>query len=407
MSESMVYGRTPIPELIEMTLRHINERGYSPKTIENYRRVYDKMREYSLQTHTSFYNSEFGKEFIFNCYGMIIGNKEQGKLVNRAVVMLSDFQRFGMIFRQQYVQVDVFSLGYQTLFEEFMKSREKRNIAAGTIKRYRHFLHRFETFLLNRGVYNFSEINIHHINVYIQSLASYSKNTVSASIGLLKFLFGFAYENGYHAENFSDRLPHIKYSQARRLPAVFSESEIESALKCVDNNNPTGKRNYAMLLIAARLGLRVSDIISLRFASIDWNQKSISIVQKKTGIPLLMPLPDDVGWAIIDYLKNGRPKTEIECEYLFVRHTPPIDKLSSNAKNDLRRIVQKAGIKIKPNKKYGMHAFRHSLASNMLTKGVELSEIAQILGHKSTEVTEEYIRVTPDMLRECALEVDI
>lgn len=281
MSESMVYGRTPIPELIEMTLRHINERGYSPKTIENYRRVYDKMREYSLQTHTSFYNSEIGKEFIFNCYGMIIGNKEQGKLVNRAVVMLSDFQRFGMIFRQQYVQADVFSPGYQTLFDEFMKSREKRNIAAGTIKRYRHFLHRFETFLLNRSVYNFSEINIHHINVYIQSLASYSENTVSASIGLLKFLFRFAYESGYHTEDFSDRLPRVKYSQARRLPAVFSESEIESALKCVDNNNPTGKRNYAMLLIAARLGLRVSDIISLRFASIDWNQKSISIVQKR------------------------------------------------------------------------------------------------------------------------------
>ena len=64
-------------------------------------------------------------------------------------------------------------------------------------------------------------------------------------------------------------------------------------------------------------------------------------------------------------------------------------------------------IKIKPNKKYGMHAFRHSLASNMLTKGIELSEIAQILGHKSTEVTEEYIRITPDMLRECALEVDV
>ena len=123
---------------------------------------------------------------------MIIGDKAQGKLVNRAVIMLSDFQRFGMIFRQQYIQADVFSPGYQTLFEEFMKSREKRNIAEGTIKRYRHFLHRFEAFLLNRGVYSFSEINIHHINVYIQSLSSYSKNTVSASIGLLKFLFGFA-----------------------------------------------------------------------------------------------------------------------------------------------------------------------------------------------------------------------
>lgn len=402
----MVYSDTPISELIEMILIHLKERGYSLNTVENCRRIYDKMKEYAIQTHTPVYNPDFGREFIFNYCGTMIGNREQYKLINRSVTMLSDFQRFGMIFRQQYVQADVFSQGYQTLFEEFMKSREKRNIAEGTIKRYRHFLHRFETFLLNRNVYSFSDINIHHINVYIQSLAGYSQNTVSASVGLFRFLFKYAYENGYHTEDFSDKLPNIKYSQSRRLPAVFSESEIESALKCIDNNNPTGKRNYAMLLIAARLGFRISDIISLRFDSIDWAQKSISIVQKKTGIPLLIPLPEDVGWAIIDYLKNGRPKTGIECEYIFVRHSPPIDKLSSYAANDLRRIIQKAGIKIKPNKKYGIHAFRHSLASNMLAKGAELSEIAQVLGHKSTEVTEEYIRITPSMLRECALEVD-
>jgi len=99
--------------------------------------------------------------------------------------------------------------------------------------------------------------------VYIQSLAGYSQNTVSASVELFRFLFKYAYENGYHTEDFSDKLPNIKYSQSRRLPAVFSESEIESALKCIDNNNPTGKRNYAMLLVAARLGFRISDIISL------------------------------------------------------------------------------------------------------------------------------------------------
>lgn len=406
MSEEMVYPNTSIPELINMTLNHIKRRGYSHGTVENYRRVYDKMNDYSLQCGVSFYNSDFGNEFITNCYGMIIGNKAQLKLVTRAVMMLSDYQRFGMVFRQQFIQADVFSSGYQTLFEEFIKSREKRNIADGTVKRYRHFLHRLESFLLNRGVCNFSDISIHHVNVYIESLAGYAKNTISFTLNMLRWLFSFAYENGYHTEDFSDRLPHVTYSQTQRLPVVFSEAEIESVLKCIDNNNPIGKRNYAMLLLAARLGLRISDIISIRFEAIDWKQKSISIVQKKTNVPLLVPLPDDVGWAIIDYLKNGRPETGIECSYLFVRHNPPIDKLSSGISKDLQRIVQKAGIKVKPDKRYGTHALRHSLASNLLTNGAELSEIAQILGHKSTEVTEEYIRITPAMLRECALEVD-
>jgi len=142
----MVYSDTPISELIEMILIHLKERGYSLNTVENCRRIYDKMKEYAIQTHTPVYNPDFGREFIFNYCGTMIGNREQYKLINRSVTMLSDFQRFGMIFRQQYVQADVFSQGYQTLFEEFMKSREKRNIAEGTIKRYRHFLHRFETF---------------------------------------------------------------------------------------------------------------------------------------------------------------------------------------------------------------------------------------------------------------------
>mgnify|MGYP002858107523 CR=1 FL=1 len=224
-----------------------------------------------------------------------MGNNTQLKLVNRAVIMLSDYQRFGMIFKQQYAQADVFTSGYQMLFEEFMKSREKRNIAKGTIKRYRHFLHRFESFMLNHDVIKFSEISINHINTYIESLAGYAKNTISFTLNMLRWLFKFAYENGYHVEDLSDKLPHVTYSQSQRLPIVFSESEIESALKCIDNNNPIGKRNYAILLLAARLGLRISDIISLQFEEIDWTQKSISIVQKKTGIPLLLPLPEDVG----------------------------------------------------------------------------------------------------------------
>ena len=110
--------------------------------------------------------------------------------------------------------------------------------------------------------------------------------------------------------------------------------------------------------------------------------------------------------AIINYLRFGRPVAPDNCDYVFVRHNAPYGKLTSCFQKDLQRAIQKAGISVKPNSKVGMHSFRHSLASNLLSKGTEIAEIAQILGHSTTEVTEEYLRITPALLQECALEVE-
>jgi integrase len=142
-----------------------------------------------------------------------------------------------------------------------------------------------------------------------------------------------------------------------------------------------------------------------RFDSIDWQTKTISILQQKTGVPLTLPLPEEAGWAIIDYLKHGRPETA--CEHIFVRHNAPFDKLTPNLQKDLQRAVQKAGIKVPADKKFGAHSLRHSIASIMLSQGATLADISQILGQSDPQVTEGYISLTPSLLRECALEVDL
>ena len=94
--------------------------------------------------------------------------------------------------------------------------------------------------------------------------------------------------------------------QPAHLPSTLTSSQIESVLACVDRESPMGKRDYAVLLLAAKLGLRVSDIRSLRPRDIDWEKHELRITQGKTGEPLVLPLPADVGWAIIDYMKNAR-----------------------------------------------------------------------------------------------------
>jgi len=121
-----------------------------------------------------------------------------------------------------------------------------------------------------------------------------------------------------------------------------------------------GKRNYAILLIAAKMGLRFSDIRALEFNSFDWTLKKISFVQQKTRKFLELPLPDDVGWAVIDYLQNGRPETD--CKKIFIQHRQPYCELGRYV-DVVQQHMRKAGIKISPNKQIGIHALRHGLAS--------------------------------------------
>lgn len=319
--------------------------------------------------------------------------------------MMTDFQRYGMIFKQHNVRLEGFSEEYASLFESFLVSLEKHGIAVSSVRKYRNFLFRFESFLKERGVEHFNQLELYHVNAYVETLAGLSQNTVSAALSDLRQLMDFAKENGYHHTSFALALPLVRYRQTKRLPAVFSAEDVERIVANIDRNNPIGKRNYAIILTAAKLGLRVSDVLGLTFDSLDWVGEKLSICQQKTGIPLDLHIPKDVGWVIIEYLKHGRP--ESHSTHIFISHNAPYDAMTANFGKVIQRAVQKAGIKVPADKVIGMHTFRHSLATSMLNNGATLTEIAQILGHAHIESTEEYISLSVDLLRECALEVTL
>lgn len=221
---------------------------------------------------------------------------------------------------------------------------------------------------------------------------------------MLRRLSLYAFQNGYHAEDLSGCIPAVKNSRQQKLPAVFSEDEVEKILSSFDRENPMGKRNYAIFLLAARMGLRSCDIKALEFSFINWTEKTISFTQKKTKKYLTLPLTDDVGWAVIDYLKNGRPVSD--SKYVFIQHVPPYGQYR-DLRNVLVKQMRKAGIETPANKRIGMHCFRHSLAATMLENGVPLPVISQTLGHADIASTEVYLRINISQLRLCALEVEL
>lgn len=159
------------------------------------------------------------------------------------------------------------------------------------------------------------------------------------------------------------------------------------------------------MLLAARLGLRSSDIGALAFSNVDWHASEIRLKQTKTGTDITLPMPEDVGWAIIDYVKNARPKSD--SPVIFLRHLAPYEPILSGSgfSNILDKYFSRAKIPIPKGKHHGIHTFRHSLASSLVANEVPMPVISEILGHTNTKSTSVYIKVDINGLRKCALEV--
>lgn len=188
-----------------------------------------------------------------------------------------------------------------------------------------------------------------------------------------------------------------------KIPSIYSREEVERLIAAIDRANPQGKRDYAMILLAARYGLRVSDIIGLRHCNLDWAAGRIVLLQQKTGKKIELPLSEEVGKAIIDYLKFARP--DIDEPYVFITVNAPYCKLTSACiSRTISDYMRLADISFEE-RRHGPHALRHSLATNLLGLNEPLPVISEILGHSSTESTRSYLRVDFNQLKQCALEV--
>jgi integrase/recombinase XerD len=183
------------------------------------------------------------------------------------------------------------------------------------------------------------------------------------------------------------------------VPRAIASDQVRRLLAHIDRSTVIGRRDYAVLLLLARLGLRSSEVASLELENIDWKRGLLS-VHGKGGRPNQLPMPTDVGTAIAAYLRRGRPRSVSRRVFLRVR--APIRGFHSTGGigTIVRRAILGAGIDAPT---YGAHQFRHGLATEMLRHGASLAEIGQLLGHRSPETTKIYTKVDLDALRTLAL----
>ena len=207
----------------------------------------------------------------------------------------------------------------------------------------------------------------------------------------VKSFLNYLIEHGLISQNlYLESIRPINYKK-EKIPSYYTKQEILKIESCVDRKNIVGKRDYAMILLASRLGLRSSDIRCLKFHEIDWDKNEIHLTQKKTKKVIVLPLLEDVGVALIDYIQNARPKTSLKD--IFVSFRPPYRTISSATLSTMMaKYINKSGINCY-GKHHGIHSMRHSLATNLLGDNVSLPTISSILGHSSTESAKDYMSI--------------
>lgn len=285
------------------------------------------------------------------------------------------------------------------LSEYVIYCKEKLFISEYTYNKRIHQIGLFMDYVTKQNVKSLNEIQPQHLSEYISMLWRYNSRTVSKIVSDLRQFLKYLFLRDLIIKDLSQALPAVHSPLYDKIPSVWDKKLLVKLLSAVDRSSPRGKRDYGILLLGCRLGLRVKDIRNLTLDQINWESETISLIQSKTQRSLVLPLINEVGNALIDYIKFARPKSHYR--QVLLRLRPPFTPF--NKKEDLGRIIkywrELAGIKFKSKQHYGMHSLRHSLATYLLEEKTPFFVISNILGHKSTASTMIYAKSSVEMLR--------
>jgi integrase len=381
---------------------------YKEACIKRFNHTWDHLYEYMKTKAIEFYSRQTGMDFLNEWHR----NKSFNELTHRQqervrhIEVLTNMLETGTIRRNRHVNKEfVFEGELGKPFNCFIESESHRK-RESSLTRYKERINNLYRFLKEEGL-TLTTFDVKFALKFIGKLDREKSSPDRDNIVMTTRVFlRFLCDNKLLTNNNSEKwmsLFKIKYIRAKKIPSVYTREEVEAIIESIDKSHPQGKRDYAMILLAARYGLRVSDINGLRFCNLDWEHNKIVLIQQKTQKKVSLPLSEEVGGAIIEYIKFARPSVDLP--YVFITAHAPYKELGSNTMTaSIADYMRAAGID-STQKKHGPHSLRHSLATNLLKVNEQLPVISEILGHKTTDSTMTYLRVDTDLLRQCALDV--
>ncbi|PCJ96309.1 MAG: integrase [Flavobacteriaceae bacterium] len=388
-----------------------SELSYSLSTIARYRWAWKEIKNYMVINEIERYDQKVGTLILQEKLGgrNIPKLSESERFIYHGTRMLIEFQNTGIITAparsQRKEDPIVFDGAVGEIITRFLNhKRLEERLTVSTLYGYRRNLFPFLQYCDKNSIPSIKDIDQAFILGYLGQLDCRKKTVVQVTILALRSFMKYAYQQRLLAIDYSNKIPRYRSVDQPKLPSTYSKGEIEKLIYSIDRSSPIGKRNYAIILLAARLGLRASDISRLKFTELHWDTSTIEIKQVKTGKELELPILPDIGNALIDYLKYGRPESESPFVFLIAKAPYAQFHTSQVVTHVVQRAYRKAGIDVK-GRRFGAHSLRHSLGFRMLEESTALPVISEVFGHNSTESTRYYLRIDLKSMRQCMLDV--
>jgi len=277
--------------------------------------------------------------------------------------------------------------------------KDERGLSSETLRNYIPTVRRFLSWRFKLNTFALGDIRPKDVTKFLfNQTKNYSPKRIQLEASALRSFFRFLLFSGDINVDLASCVPTVANHQPSELPKYLHPKDVNRLLLGCNRTRAAGIRDYAILLLMARLGLRAGELLTLTLDDIKWEEGTI-VIHGKSGQDETLPIPKDVGSAIVKYLKKSRPKCSTR--RLFVRTKAPFRELARDGCicSVVRRACRRAGIS-PPHQ--GAHLLRHSLATHMLHKGATMNEIADILRHRSTQTTEIYAKVNMRALNELA-----
>ena len=405
-------GQQTISELAEGVTKEMERLQFSPLTIRAFRLDVRNLRKYVQEkTGSDFFSEEIGASYLRERFDFppenprTLTNTERAGI--RCVRRLGEYKAYGLIMRNKTPAEREWQLDDKNLISAYVEAMQTADNSERTKKRRMQDIRSFYDYMSARGLSGAREVSAQIISDYIVTLQGYSPVYNKHRLTTLRNYFRFLTASGFLETDWSQSVPTVVAATNRTIPALWEKSEIERLLSNIDRGNPVGRRDYAVILLIAQLGLRISDVADLRLDSFKWSRREIRFVQRKTGKAVVQPLPENVGWAVIDCIRYARPKTD--SPFVFLTSNAPYTQMRPvSVGSALAKCMKHCGItKTKGEGTVsGMHSLRHALARRLLEADVPLDMVADIMGHASYSSTSPYLKVDVEGLRKCALSLE-
>ena len=385
----------PFSKLKAELLNVLDENSYQRETLIYFEKKLEALELYMSGQGEDRYSPEIGDAFFQghvreNNYGI-----SSQKSLRTVIRRLNDYHYGNGFVLVPAKEVELLPEDYERIIKLFADACKEKGNLPSTIKSKIRFCRGFYGNLIRLGCSNVREMDAGRICKSCVVMGN------KGSWAVIRELMLFLVKTNELERDFSFLVP--SYRKGFRLPTTYSEEEIRRTGQAVDRTTAIGKRDYCIILLTSRLGLRAGDIVSLAFGNLDFEGNEISFVQKKTGSPQLLPMLPEIKSALLDYINNGRAESGVQT--VFLRCKAPFLPISPTALNYLTtKYLKIAGIDTSM-KKHGPHTFRASLATSMVNDRIPYETVRNILGHSTPDVIMHYAKLDIENLRNCSVDV--